>query len=841
MDDPKTLDLLSELVTRLRSSSSAAAAGDLRYAKRLLSSRLCSSLSQDEHAMAESIKRSLASSGKSSEALTFADLHSKLAARSSLPGSIQNRWALLYLLKSLSDNPRLMNSVNGGLPYLPLEISNPNPSSAAAGQNTARKKNMGYQTGVLHISKDPENVRENAMREYSDLVMESTELEESALVRDVLYACQGIDGRYVRYGTDGYDLPDSICLPKSTKIMIKKLCELGWLFKKVKTFIENSMSNFPSEKEDSVGTIGHAFCSALKDELTDYYKLLAILESHSTNPIPQPGSDLGFQTNYLSLRRLSVWLAEPTVRMRLMAVLTEICNGLKGGAMASAIHKQAQHGDPIVRDFMSKLLKRVCSPLFKMVRVWVLEGELEDVFNEFFIVEQPVKAESLWQEGYRIETSMVPCFISDKLARKIFRTGKSINFLRVCCDDSEWAKHVLETNWQERFLELENRFISGTDRQAGGTGTGNWGLGYGQTDELETLVFEAAGRIDKHLMHVIYDRFRFKDHCLAIKRYLLLGQGDFVQSLMHEVGPDLSDSANKISNFQLASKLETSIRASNSQYDDRDILDRLKVKLMDSEDGNTGWDVFSLEYEATKPLDAIFNCTVMNKYLRIFNYLWRLKRVEDSLTHIWKSTKPNFIISRIFTKKGENDQNKLKLIPLLRKFQVLWNEMNHFITNFQYYIMFEVLEESWARFSYEMEASSDFDDLLVAHEKYLSSILEKSLLGEKSGGLLEILCRVFEVVLRFRNRADGWLEPFYALQLRPKKSDKNKSQRGPRNALTQLDERHLRKMGEDLDQIAKEYSNSLDSFIKQLPLQQHVDLKYLFFRLNFTEYYSRPA
>lgn len=49
----------------------------------------------------------------------------------------------------------------------------------------------------------------------------------------------------------------------------------------------------------------------------------------------------------------------------------------------------------------------------------------------------------------------------------------------------------------------------------------------------------------------------------------------------------------------------------------------------------------------------------------------------------------------------------------------------------------------------------------------------------------------------------------------------------------------LQRMGEDLDAIAREYSSSLKSFISQLPVQQHVDLKFLLFRLDFTEYYSR--
>ncbi|XP_010917258.1 gamma-tubulin complex component 3 [Elaeis guineensis] len=825
MDDPKTLDLVKELVVRLLSSRSPSPSGDpsadvphaLRYAHRLLSSRMSPSLSPDEPAMAESIKRQLAVSGRSADALAFADLHSKLAARSG-PGSVRNRWALLYLLKSLSDDrrraePLLRAPSVGGLPTLPLD---PHPARPA-------KKTLAPSGGVLLVSKDPENIREIALREYADLVMEETEVSESALVRDVLYACQGIDGRYVRFdkASDSYDLPESLKLPRSTRTMVRRLCELGWLFRKVRGYITESMSQFPAEK---VGTIGQAFCSALQDELSDYYKLLAVLESQSLNPIPTAGSDSGVPGNYLSLRRLAVWLAEPMVRMRLMAVLVDMCRSLRGGAMAGAIHGQAQHGDPLVQEFMGRLLRRVCSPLFEMVRSWVLEGELEDVFAEFFILSQPVKAESLWREGYQIQSVMLPSFISPTLAQRILRTGKSINFLRVCCEDNGWA-------------DAAAKAVAHV-----GTTTRRGGLGYGETDALEALVVDAAKRIDQHLMDVIHHRYRFKDHCLAIKRYLLLGQGDFVQYLMDIVGPELSEPANTISSFQLAGLLETAIRASNAQYDDRDILDRLKVKMMDHGDGDRGWDVFSLEYDARVPLDTVFTASVMKRYLKIFNYLWKLKRVEHALIGVWKTMKPNCIISCSFAKEGAV---KMQFVSMLRRCQVLWNEMNHFVTNFQYYIMFEVLEVSWAQFSEEMDAAKDLDDLLAAHDKYLNSIMEKSLLGERSRDIIKTLFTLFDLILRFRSHHDRWFERINELQLRGRGKSRSKSKEpsswvdGGRKAMIQLAREFFRMMGEDLDTIAKEYSASLDAFISQLPMQQHVDLKFLLFRLDFTEYYSR--
>lgn len=575
---------------------------------------------------------------------------------------------------------------------------------------------------------------------------EECEIAEAALVRDVLFACQGIDGKHVKFDRDanGYALPDSFMVPRSTRVLVRRLCELGWLFRKVKGYISESMDRFPAE---DVGTVGQAFCAALQDELSDYYKLLSILEALSINPIPVVSEKAGSSGNYLSLRRLAVWFAEPMVRMRLMAVLVDSCKVLRGGAMAGAIHVHAQHGDPMVQEFMKRLLRRVCSPLFEMVRSWVLEGELDDMFAEFFVVGQTVKAESLWREGYQLYEAMLPDFISQSLAKQILRTGKSINFLRVCCEDQGWATAASEA------------------AAAAGTTTMRGGLGYGETDALEALVVEAARRIDKHLLDVMYRRYRFKEHCLAIKRYLLLGQGDFVQYLMDIVGPELSEPANTISSFKLAGSLESAIRSSNAQYDDPDILDRLRVKMMPHSAGDRGWDVFSLEYTAQVPLDTVFTESVMAKYLRIFNFLWKLRRVEHALIGAWKTMKPNFISSDLFASKDHSSVTS-KFLSIARRCQVLWDEMNHFVTNLQYYIMFEVLEVSWSNFSDEMEAARDLDDLLTAHDKYLNSILEKALLGEKTQHICKALLVLFELILRFRGHVDRLYEGIHDLQPR---------------------------------------------------------------------------
>ncbi|EFJ34488.1 hypothetical protein SELMODRAFT_438859 [Selaginella moellendorffii] len=787
-----------------------------RYAMRIVGSRIVSSLASDEAAMAESIKRQLVMEGRSSDALTFADLHRRLAALSG-PGSIENRWAMLYLLRAVAEDQRReraetrgtavpftstisAHAAAGGLPALP---DSTNEKLAAAPQNG------GGGGGVLVLARDSDTVKATALREFGDLTQESFELSEAALVRDVLYACQGIDGRYVRFDkeADGYIVDENLRIPRATRVLVRRLCEVGWLFKRVQGHISETLEQGTMEV---IGTVGQALSSALQEELSEYYRLMAVLEAQLHNQIPflavgETGKSVG---NYLSLRRLWVWLAEPLARMRLMAVLVDDCKCLRGGAMAGAIHAHAQHGDPLVRSFMSRLLRRVCSPLFEMVRRWVLEGEVDDLYGEFFILAQPVKAEALWREGYSLQSGMLPSFIPEPLAQRILRTGKSINFLRVCCEDQQWATEAAEA-----------LAAAGASANAGS-------LGYGETEVLETLVVEAAGRIDRHVIKIIYERYKFRDHCLAIKRYLLLGQGDFIQYLMDLVGPDLSQPANTVSSFKLAGLLESAIRALNAQYDDTEVLDRLRVKMMPHGDGDRGWDVFSLEYNARDPLTTIFTEQVMGSYLRIFNFLWRLKRVEHALSATWQTMKPNCSLGRPWTSVVDGAV-KSQLVAVLRRCQTLRTEMNHFVTNLQYYIMFEVLEYSWANFLEEMEEAHDLDELIAAHEKYLGSIMEKALLGERSQLLSKTLFTLFDLILRFRGLADRLYENAREVQTRG------------RNATKQHTTEFFATMGEEMVAIAAEYSSLLEGFIAQLPVQQHVDLKFLSFRLDFSEFYTR--
>ena len=52
-----------------------------------------------------------------------------------------------------------------------------------------------------------------------------------------------------------------------------------------------------------------------------------------------------FPPQELSLHHLSVWTLEPTNRMKLLASVVDACDGIRGGALVSAVYSFLPHGD----------------------------------------------------------------------------------------------------------------------------------------------------------------------------------------------------------------------------------------------------------------------------------------------------------------------------------------------------------------------------------------------------------------------------------------------------------------------------------------------------------------
>jgi gamma-tubulin complex component 3 len=92
------------------------------------------------------------------------------------------------------------------------------------------------------------------------------------------------------------------------------------------------------EGQPTVGTIEQSLCHHLHTQLTEYYRLVAVLESHMASGtqfnrldglnINVVKLDAQEQETGLTLRRLEVWIDEWRLRMRMMSVCVEGAKGV---------------------------------------------------------------------------------------------------------------------------------------------------------------------------------------------------------------------------------------------------------------------------------------------------------------------------------------------------------------------------------------------------------------------------------------------------------------------------------------------------------------------------------
>ena len=131
-----------------------------------------------------------------------------------------------------------------------------------------------------------------------------------------------------------HDLPrQKLVVEAPTKALIHRLSEVGYLYTRVETFVRDR------EGAAGVGMIEQSLCHHLQSQLTEYYRLIAILESQMSAPSRYPQSDDNYGastadgqgTHYeekgLTLRRLDVWINDWRLRMRMMSVCVEGARG----------------------------------------------------------------------------------------------------------------------------------------------------------------------------------------------------------------------------------------------------------------------------------------------------------------------------------------------------------------------------------------------------------------------------------------------------------------------------------------------------------------------------------
>eukprot|EP01083_Nonionella_stella_P091378 255479_1 len=602
-------------------------------------------------------------------------------------------------------------------------------------------------------------------------------VDELLLISDILYSCQGIQTKL---------MISNLRLLPSQKRLIRRLCSLGDYHLKLNKFIGK-------HRDSKCGLVLQSFLGCLEEEVISLYELFGCLHEKL-----QISFNRQCKTEEkMTLERLNIWFAQPLKRLSLLNKFCCAIDGASGCMIISQIYKFCRTGNAFEEQLTQSILNDICRPIFDMITRWIVEGALNDPFDEFFIILNE-KESDIWKNKYILIRTHIPIFINKRLAKQIFCIGRNLNFI-----------HSV-TNITNKLI---HSFV--------------FDINLSHLSEFEANINTLSEMTNKYLMDLMMNKFKVMTHAQALRKYLLLCQGDFVQQFLIEIRDQMSKNASFIKVHDMENKLESAILNTNALYDDNDVKQRLKVKLLATNGGDIGWNVFTLNYDVSDlPINIIFTPNIMKKYQKVFVFLMKIKLAKSVLNDCWKyQMKGNHIVS-IFP-----DIHYIKHCAHLVR-----NSMNELLQIFESYFMFDVLDASWKTFQQNANSPQlDIDGLIQSHSTYIHQILTKCFLLKKP--LQDILQQIHEFTTMYK-------ELYHSLQ--KIQSERDKKLLNPNIQYDVYDNDYqsqyqlLRKKQNEIIYVLKSFHNKIAKLL-QWPKANKIIPEYLerlLVQLDFNDFHS---
>jgi len=691
----------------------------------------------------------------------------------------------------------------------------------------------------------------NNNNNYSPIVIDtkkaSLTITEKDIISDLLFVFEGINGKYIAYDAleDAYILNKSIPWSEEIYNIINSLSEIGWLYKKIKVYIDfYKNSNIKSQFIQS-------FIYSVQKELDEYFKLISFFRKMNMNN--KNGNEINKKN--LNLKNLILWTLKPKEKLKWIASCCESIHSLKGPSILSQIYSFVNYGG--CNEYLNNLLNDISKPFINFIINWIKYGVLQDPYKEFFVnILDGIKDDDAWNLKYQIIGKNVPNFMKREPTIKIFQVGKCIHFIRNFCKENynlSNLKNILIYLIEKCEKHNKNNIIE-EDRIINKNNFENIKFDYGFDDdkiiyEIESIhscyefinyLFNNSNQteifnisfinkiinnidiihklINKDIVRILYEKFNFLSNLESINKYLLLGQGDMMQTLMESLFEELDKPANLILKHNLQSNLESAIRASNAHYKDKENIKKLDIKLLNPSPVDSGWDIFCLEYKVDTPLNIIFNSKLLKDYQKLFLFFWKIKHIKFSqINHILKKIKNLSIHSK-----------KNNLIKKIIRISIHFNqEIIHFITNLHNYFALEVLETQYKKLKNELSNINSLDELINKHKEFVNNIKKQCLLDENNITINKKIILIFDIILKFRTAFDILSSFLGEINL----EDDN----------FYINHNVIKNIKEYLKQVIilyKDFQKQIIDFINIIKLIGKNNLKYLSMKIDYNYYYS---
>lgn len=597
---------------------------------------------------------------------------------------------------------------------------------------------------------------------------------EEAFLRDLIYVLQGLEGNLLLFSeTEGqYVVNGRIRVSRPIRSLVKKLGEIGcdyrYLQAQVGVHRENS------------GVLRQSFCRAMAQELAEYLKLVAYLETSLNEKAGAEGS--------MSLKKVVYWFHEAGILLNFLKELVHDTANLRGGAFLSFLEQFRQHGNDQIRAVITRILDQMMLPYGEMLQGWLREGSLNDPFDEFFITEArgargfEFGGSDFWNQKFVLKLSELPRFIPEALARRALVAGKTRKFIQAFLKNPP------------THLRYQNpTALSSVPRESEYSSTV---LRENLLESMEKEMKLAYRNACKQVRRILIEDCQLIEQVRCIKQYVLLCKGDFSMNLLELLWDGLNRPAGSLFRHNLVGVLESSIEGTRGPNEADWLLANLDVRLLSNDQisgsGATGWDVFALDYRVSFPVDCVLDPQSMQEYSKLSRYIWGLKRLEAVLSRCWQ----NLRNAQVSVSKSV----KRELRGDLRKMELLQYEMISFVRQ-ALSVCFETISAEWDAFEgslnklskdadveTESESLVDLDDLIAKHRQFLSGLQGKLRLWS-SQGMRSKMSVISLGILRFEQVQEALISILQGHPAAPSLNEMRSSfQSSARHFQTDLDE-----------------------------------------------------
>ena len=508
--------------------------------------------------------------------------------------------------------------------------------------------------------------------EGEETSLASYNLLENSLVSDLIENLQGRDGIFIRTasklvnGSPQIEVTTSPSIPTSLLRRCMSVLPLACSFLHIQ-LLTDQMSHASS-------LISCSLVAAVRSHMEEYAEYVSLY------------SDL--ETGACSLRSLLLYVHEPMYCVPRVCALLESWQRLGdgGGALVNLVYRATFSGCERMRGILRQFLAELMVPLQSLLHRWVCLGEIELEQKDFFIKSNQNTSEDIWDRGYEICNANLLDFISQQLACKILITGKAVSFMRLVCEEPSENFCSAETLFNTFSLSFET-ILNGT---------------------FDNIIYEMYRVQSAHLMRILEHNFQFRVHLRGFRDFFLMTRGDFSFSFLTQAKHLLDSPAAHIETRELNHLYYLSLQSTTAKKIPRDVKDRFEVELFSGSQGEIGWNVLSLNYILTPPLDTVFPTSTIQAYQSIYRVVLNIRKNEFILVEIWRRLSLYF----------KQVPDELSLSHFFYTSNLYMCCMLHFVKNIQFYIC-DLFTSQWQEFSNALDGCTDLDQLRATHFRYL--------------------------------------------------------------------------------------------------------------------------